>query len=194
MDALSKANMLENSIIVFSTDNGGAPEGFNLNHASNWPLRGAKYNLWEGGVRGVGMIWSPLLEKQQRISDQLMHITDWLPTLYKAAGGDLSSLPKNLDGIDLWETLSTNKPSLRNEVLLNIDHYNHDYEPEPNFSMITDNFKILSGTWFEGEWDGWYGPEGNRNMSSNDFEKIRNSKAGVSLSKLHALPDNAKIM
>lgn len=48
VEALRKKQMLENSIIVFSTDNGGPPSGFNLNAASNWPLRGAKNTLWEG--------------------------------------------------------------------------------------------------------------------------------------------------
>lgn len=42
VNALRQQNMLENSIIVFSTDNGGPAEGFNLNAASNWPLRGVK--------------------------------------------------------------------------------------------------------------------------------------------------------
>lgn len=42
VDALKQQNMLQNSIIVFSTDNGGPAEGFNLNAASNWPLRGVK--------------------------------------------------------------------------------------------------------------------------------------------------------
>lgn len=46
--ALSKRSMLANSIIVFSTDNGGPAAGFNLNAASNWPLRGVKNTLWEG--------------------------------------------------------------------------------------------------------------------------------------------------
>ena len=32
--------MLENSIVVFTTDNGGPANGFNRNYASNWPLRG----------------------------------------------------------------------------------------------------------------------------------------------------------
>lgn len=48
VEALRKRKMLENSVIVFSTDNGGAPAGFNLNAASNWPLRGTKNTLWEG--------------------------------------------------------------------------------------------------------------------------------------------------
>lgn len=42
VDALRQKKMLENSIIIFSTDNGGPAEGFNLNAASNWPLRGVK--------------------------------------------------------------------------------------------------------------------------------------------------------
>lgn len=86
--ALQQRNMLENSIIVFSTDNGGPAEGFNLNAASNWPLRGVKNTLWEGGVRGASFLWSPLLSQSQRVATQRMHITDWLPSLYFIAGGN----------------------------------------------------------------------------------------------------------
>lgn len=86
--ALENQNMLKDSIIIFSTDNGGPAEGFNLNAASNWPLRGVKNTLWEGGVRGAALIWSPFLKKQNRVSNQTMHIADWLPTLYNAAGGN----------------------------------------------------------------------------------------------------------
>lgn len=85
---LQRQNMLNDSIIVFSTDNGGPAEGFNLNHASNWPLRGVKNTLWEGGVRGAGLLWSPRLKKSRRLADQTMHIVDWLPTLLTAIKGD----------------------------------------------------------------------------------------------------------
>lgn len=89
VQSLKSKNMLENSIIIFSTDNGGPAAGFNYNAASNWPLRGVKNTLWEGGVRGAGLIFSPLISKPMRVSKQMMHITDWLPTLYSAAGGDI---------------------------------------------------------------------------------------------------------
>lgn len=87
--ALHERNMLENSIIVFSTDNGGAVQGMDKSSGSNWPLRGSKYNMWEGGVRGTAFIWSQLLSSStsmNRVSSNLMHISDWLPTLYAAAG------------------------------------------------------------------------------------------------------------
>lgn len=48
VEALQKKNMLRDSIIIFSSDNGGPAAGFNLNAASNWPLRGVKNTLWEG--------------------------------------------------------------------------------------------------------------------------------------------------
>jgi arylsulfatase A-like enzyme len=43
--ALGEREMLNNSIIIFSTDNGGPAAGFNLNAASNWPLRGVSFPL-----------------------------------------------------------------------------------------------------------------------------------------------------
>ncbi len=86
VSALKAKNMLENSVIMFTTDNGGPAAGFNQNAASNWPLKGVKDTLWEGGVRGSGFVWSPLLKKSSRVSRQMMNVQDWLPTLYSAAG------------------------------------------------------------------------------------------------------------
>jgi len=42
VSALGERGILNNSIIIFSTDNGGPAAGFNLNAASNWPLRGVR--------------------------------------------------------------------------------------------------------------------------------------------------------
>ena len=62
--ALEKKKMLEDSIIVITTDNGGPAAGFNQNAASNWPLRGVKDTLWEGGVRGAGEITTGCSKKR----------------------------------------------------------------------------------------------------------------------------------
>ncbi|XP_013392220.1 arylsulfatase J-like isoform X1 [Lingula anatina] len=150
--ALNERGMLNNSVIVFSTDNGGPAAGFNANHASNWPLRGVKTTLWEGGVRGAGFIWSPLIKNSARKLPDLMHICDWLPTLYHIAGGDSSTL-KNLDGFNVWNTLSQDAPTPRVELLHNID-------PMLNYSAVrVGEYKLILGNIFGGTWDGWYAPE-----------------------------------
>lgn len=175
VQALGNRNMLENTIIVFSTDNGGPAEGFNLNAASNWPLRGVKNTLWEGGVRGVGLLWSTKLNNTKRVSEQTMHISDWLPTLFCAAGGNVSKLG-DIDGYDLWSTLSNDEPSPRIDVLHNID------DLYGSAALTVGEWKIIKGTNYNGIWDSWYGPDGRQ--GKYDIDLIRKSPAGVSLSKI----------
>ncbi|KAL3223820.1 hypothetical protein MRX96_027128 [Rhipicephalus microplus] len=119
--ALSDARMLQDTIIIFSSDNGGQPWGFHTTRSINWPLRGSKGTVWEGGTRVPAFIWSPLLVRTQRVSYQLMHITDWLPTLYSIAGGSVHALGK-LDGYNMWEHLCYGLGSPRVEMLYNIDY------------------------------------------------------------------------
>ena len=75
--------------------------------------------LMAGGVRGAAFIHSPLLASKGRVSLDLMHVTDWLPTLYELAGGN-SSMLRNVDGYNMWDTLSKGKKSPRQELLHNI--------------------------------------------------------------------------
>lgn len=68
------------------------------------------------------VIYSPLIRKPRRISNDLFHITDWLPTLLSAAGISLTKATKDkLDGIDQWSSLTYGVPGNRKEVLLNIN-------------------------------------------------------------------------
>ncbi|XP_048238382.1 arylsulfatase B-like isoform X3 [Haliotis rufescens] len=148
---LQQTGMLNNSIIVFTTDNGGPTNGYDNNAACNWPLRGCKNTMWEGGVRGNGFIYSPLLSTSGYVQDNMMHITDWLPTLYHAAGGDVNKL-RNQDGYNLWEMLSNDGEAVRQEILHNID-------PIQNFSSIrVGDYKLVMGDISGGRDDSWYPP------------------------------------
>ena len=52
--------MYENSVIIFFGDNGGEP--LLGGGGNNWPLRGLKGTVWEGGVRTPALLHSPLLK------------------------------------------------------------------------------------------------------------------------------------
>ena len=100
-----------------------------------------KATQWEGGVRGVGVLWSYGLKSTPRVSTQLMHVTDWLPTLYTAAGGNPEDLrASELDGVDQWDALVNDKPSRRDRVLLYVDE-------KFNLTAVrSGQWKLVSGT------------------------------------------------
>ncbi|GFO20218.1 arylsulfatase j-like [Plakobranchus ocellatus] len=151
-DTLRKRDMLANSIILFTTDNGGPANGYDNNAANNFPLRGVKFTLWEGGVRGVGLVHSPLLKKQGYVSKQMLHVCDWFPTLISAAGGqELLKNVTSLDGVDAWEMLSSNGQAIRSEILHNID------PTAVNAGLRVGDYKLLVGN-VNMDWDGWYPP------------------------------------
>ncbi|XP_046604335.1 arylsulfatase B-like [Neodiprion virginianus] len=152
--ALGAQHMLRDSLIVFMTDNGAASVGEFRNFGSNWPLRGTKYTLYEGGVRGVAAIWSPRLYDTMRVSDQLVHMTDWLPTLYAAAGGKVGDLG-DIDGVNQWPSFSTEHGGkIRNSLLLNID------EVSETEAAIQGRYKLLRGSFNRGFYDGYQGESG----------------------------------
>jgi len=68
-----------------------------------------------------------------------MHITDWLPTLITAAGGNVSELATNLDGIDQWSSISTNQTSTRTRLIVNID------EVMKNAAIRDGDWKLVIG-------------------------------------------------
>lgn len=68
-----------------------------------------------------------------------MHVTDWLPTLITAAGGNGSELPSNLDGIDQWSSITTNQTSTRTQLIVNID------EGKKNAAIRYKAWKLVIG-------------------------------------------------
>ena len=61
VDSLMSVGLYDDSLLLFSTDNGGAVRGF-----SNLPLKGDKEQLYEGGVRGVALVTGGVIPRGQR--------------------------------------------------------------------------------------------------------------------------------
>ena len=141
MKTLENENMLDNTIIVFTADN-GAVYG---KRGSNFPLRGGKQSLFEGGVRAVSFINSPLLNTTGYTNTNLHHVTDWYATFQKMAGDQPEKYSKPqlpIDGVDIWESVSNNKPC-RDEVLMNLrDHKMIQDSSEHEFLVKRDEFDL----------------------------------------------------
>ena len=114
--ALKANGLYNNSIVVFSTDNGGG-----AGSSSVFPWRGGKETLLEGGVRSVGFVHSPLIKRPGRKFSRKFYITDWLATLLTVAGLE-SKIPIDSDSFNMWPSISSVKEkSPRKEIILNID-------------------------------------------------------------------------
>ena len=81
MSALRQHKLRENTLLVFLSDNGAMFGG----PGSNYPLRGGKQSLHEGGVRSVAVVNSPLLRTTGYVNKHLHHVTDWYVTFQALA-------------------------------------------------------------------------------------------------------------
>ncbi len=110
LDALKKAKLEKNTIVVFLSDNG--PEPGQKNWARADPYRGLKWSSLEGGTRVPCIARWPGVIPAGQESDKLATAIDLLPTLAHACGIELGKVSEGvpkIDGLNLWDTL-TGKP------------------------------------------------------------------------------------
>ncbi len=156
--ALRQAGLLDSTLIIFTADNGGpiaCGDGTcgDAQGSSNFPLRGGKHSLFEGGTRLMALAAGPGLYGAGENHTGLMHHVDWLPTLLEAAGlPPFQPAPGlELHGASHWPALTQRgQPSPRNETLLNIDPFQPAVGSFPkgqgNAAIVTrEGWKLLLG-------------------------------------------------
>jgi arylsulfatase A-like enzyme len=114
--ALEEHALLENTLIVFSSDNGGPVQ----QGATNGKLRAGKGTLYEGGVRAAAFAhWRGRI-RPGTVVEPPLHMVDWYPTLLRLAGASLDQkLP--LDGRDVWPCIADGARSPHEAVLINAE-------------------------------------------------------------------------
>lgn len=102
--ALSAAKLDRSTLVIFTSDNGGERFSF------NWPLRGQKFELFEGGIRVPAIARWPGRIPAGRTLDQVAVTMDWTATIIAAAGARAdANYP--LDGVDLLPVLRGSRTS-----------------------------------------------------------------------------------
>lgn len=112
LDRLDALGLADNTLVVFSNDNGGQTS----TGAINTPLRGAKGQVYEGGIRVPMAMRLPGKIKPGSIIDTPVITLDWLPTFIELASGKVDADAK-LDGHSLLPLLSGNPDAFPKRTL-----------------------------------------------------------------------------
>jgi len=112
--ALEEKKIRNNTLIIFSSDNGGPNPG---RITDNGPLRAGKGTIYEGGIRVCACVnWPGHVPAGKTVAEPVQGV-DWYPTLVKLAGGSLEQrLP--LDGKDIWPVLTEGAKTPHDALLL----------------------------------------------------------------------------
>jgi arylsulfatase A-like enzyme len=102
--ALTTAGIERNTLVIFTSDNGGERYSF------NWPFSFQKMHLWEGGLRVPAIARWPGVIPAGRSTDQAAVTMDWTATLV-AAGGGTADPAYPFDGEDLLPVCTGARPS-----------------------------------------------------------------------------------
>lgn len=140
LDELKRLGLEDNTIFIFTSDNGPqfGGEGDMCATRYNARFRGCKTNVYEGGIRVPGIIrWPGGGLTGGKMNDSFVHFTDWLPTLCSMVG---ISIPKHirLDGQDISSLLLENKNGYHTKRFWQWNRY------EP---IVTFNAAMRDGKW-----------------------------------------------
>nr|XP_011416314.2 arylsulfatase B-like [Crassostrea gigas] len=147
-DQLRESGMYDDTLIVFTSDNGGWPKYY----GNNYPLRGGKFTVYEGGTRVVSFVHGAGLQKTGESYESIMHAVDWSDTLVEAAGGKPDLMG---DGVSQWSSIANNFPGPRTELVYNFDS---DLAPEEGHAAIrVGDYKLIDG--YPSLYPDWYKPD-----------------------------------
>lgn len=131
---LEEHQLMQDTLIIFLSDNGGKFLGKHGNESYNHPLRSEKGQVWDGGIRiPFSVTWKGTIPAGRKISDPIISL-DILPTALAAAGIEASK-EMQLDGVNLLPVLKGKTEHLDNRFL---------YWHMPNQAAIRDeNWKLV---------------------------------------------------
>ena len=140
LDHLRTLGLQENTIIVFQSDHGHSTEQRTFGGGGNaGPYRGAKFSLFEGGVRVPAVISWPKKIPQAEVRSQLCTAVDWLPTIAQLCDVPLPNC--RIDGTSLVEVINDAAAPDAHDVF----HWQsgRGFNAQPQWSVRQGRWKLL---------------------------------------------------
>ena len=137
MDTLRELGLEQNTLIIFTSDNGGF-----YNATSNAPLRANKGAYYEGGIRVPLIIKWPGVTKPGRVSGEPVISTDLYPTCLAAAGQPLRP-NQHVDGLNLQPLLADGASLGRAALFWHYPHYNEHPSSVPSSVIRKGPWKLI---------------------------------------------------
>ncbi|MFC2076103.1 sulfatase-like hydrolase/transferase [candidate division KSB1 bacterium] len=116
LSTLAGAGLEQNTIVIFTSDNGASPRGY------NGPFRGGKANLFEGGIRVPFIARYPGVIPAGKTSDEFISTLEFFPTFLSLAGASPPGDVK-LDGFDMTPVLTGEGGSARNDLFFEMRRF-----------------------------------------------------------------------
>jgi len=137
LDKLDELGIVDNTIVMYSTDNGA--EAMTWPDGGTMPFKGEKNTTWEGGFRIPMMVRWPGKIAPGQVSNEIISLIDWMPTILAAVGAD-----------DVKKDLLDGRRVNGRNVKVHIDGYNFlpyftgeaDRGPRKEFFYFTDDGSI----------------------------------------------------
>jgi arylsulfatase A len=139
LDALDRNGLRENTIVLFTSDNGPqfGGQGENCTTRFNCQFHGAKGSVYEGGIRVPMLIrWPHGLEGGCQV-DEMVHFCDWFPTILAMAGLELP-VHLDIDGVNVLPALRGEKGRVETRRFWQWNRF----RPE-----VTCNAAVRDGDW-----------------------------------------------
>jgi arylsulfatase A-like enzyme len=136
---LDDLRLREHTIIAFQSDNGhSTEERAHFGGGSAGPYRGAKFSLFEGGIRLPGIISWPGQLPQGEVRNQIVHACDWMPSLAELTGVKL--LNTNIDGKSIVTVIRSADAPTPHKVL----HWQVGAGKQPQWAVREGDWKLIS--------------------------------------------------
>jgi arylsulfatase A-like enzyme len=137
-DGDTSDSIVENTLVIFQSDNGGPSGKSNLQLDANGGLRGSKGKIQEGGIRvPLVMRWPAKINAASALkagsnNDMIVDVTDLLPTFCELAG---ASIPLGIDGVSIAATLRGSGHQRKRKFII--------HEASNGQSIIRDEYKLV---------------------------------------------------